>query len=133
MDALEYALDTYPDSEHVVLYVVDRVEAIRGEAHLPEPLEQPWVEATAWWEAFDAHVETVLDEARSIASDRDHELEVVVEAGRVSNTIVEYADREGIDAVVMGHHGRPFPERLFIGSTALDVTRRASVPVTTVR
>jgi nucleotide-binding universal stress UspA family protein len=46
--------------------------------------------------------------------------------------IVDYAQANGFDLVVMGTHGRTGRERLLIGSVAENVVRSSRVPVLTV-
>jgi universal stress protein A len=46
--------------------------------------------------------------------------------------IVDYAQRNGFDLVVMGTHGRTGRDRLLIGSVAETVVRSSRVPVLTV-
>jgi nucleotide-binding universal stress UspA family protein len=55
----------------------------------------------------------------------------LVDAGsrRVPAAIVEQAEKENSDLIVMGTHGRRGFERLILGSVAEGVTRRATVPV----
>jgi nucleotide-binding universal stress UspA family protein len=47
--------------------------------------------------------------------------------------ILEYADEQGIDLVVMGTHGRTGVERYLLGSVTEKVVRLADVPVLTVK
>jgi nucleotide-binding universal stress UspA family protein len=47
--------------------------------------------------------------------------------------ILDYAEEQGIDLVVMATHGRRGFRKLFLGSVAEEVVRHASVPVLTVR
>ncbi len=46
--------------------------------------------------------------------------------------IVQYADRHGVDLIVMGTHGRTGVSRVLLGSVAERVVRTASCPVLTV-
>ena len=46
-----------------------------------------------------------------------------------AGTIVDYAEREGIDLIVMGTRGRSGFKKLLLGSTASDVTAYAHCPV----
>jgi nucleotide-binding universal stress UspA family protein len=56
-----------------------------------------------------------------------------VEIGVPAAAILEYVSRAGIDAVVMGTHGRTGIERFVIGSVTERVVRLADVPVLSVR
>jgi len=49
--------------------------------------------------------------------------------GRPSREVLDYAEREGADLVVMGTRGRRGLRRLLLGSVAGEVLRRARVPV----
>ena len=51
----------------------------------------------------------------------------------VDDAIVDYADEEAMDLIVMGTHGRRGFDRLVLGSVADAVLRRAPCPVLTVR
>jgi nucleotide-binding universal stress UspA family protein len=73
------------------------------------------VERTASLAASDAHVETA------------------VVRGDPGEAIVDYLDEQGIDAVVMGTHGRRGLRRFIAGSVTEHVVRVAEVPVFTVR
>jgi len=53
--------------------------------------------------------------------------------GSPSRRIVEYAEGEDCDLVVMGTHGRGGIDRLLLGSVAEGVVRACSVPVLTVQ
>jgi nucleotide-binding universal stress UspA family protein len=57
---------------------------------------------------------------------------LVVEAPDVYREILAQAERLGSDLIVVGTHGRSGFERLFLGSTAEKVLRKARVPVMTV-
>lgn len=54
-------------------------------------------------------------------------------AFRAADAIVEYAEEEGIDLIVMGTHGRSGAGRLLLGSVAEEVMRQATCPVLVMR
>ena len=53
-------------------------------------------------------------------------------SARVAPAVVRYAEREKIDLIVMGSHGRSGFKRLLLGSVAAEVLRRAPCSVLTV-
>lgn len=56
-----------------------------------------------------------------------------MEAGEPSALILQVAEEEPFDLIVMGTHGRQGFERLMMGSVAERVVRQAASPVLTVR
>jgi len=54
-------------------------------------------------------------------------------AGEAASSIVDFADAEHVDMIVMGTHGRRGLTRLLMGSVAESVIRRANCPVLTVK
>ena len=57
---------------------------------------------------------------------------LVIRESAVSG-IVEYAEREGVDLIVIATHGRSGLSRMMIGSVAEKVVRHAPCPVLTLR
>jgi len=53
--------------------------------------------------------------------------------GKPDQVIVDFAQREGVDLVVMGTHGRTGLKHVLMGSVAEHVVRRAPCPVLTTR
>ena len=82
---------------------------------------------------------SMLNEQGEAALDRaaervgDVPFERVLVDGAPSSEIVEYAENEECDLIVMGTHGRGGINRLLLGSVAERVVRTSSVPVLTVR
>lgn len=68
---------------------------------------------------------------RTIPGDMARSLRV--EIGHASKTIVEIADEEGADLIVMGTLGLTGVRHLLVGSTTEKVIRHADCPVLTVR
>ena len=64
-----------------------------------------------------------------------HGLEVTtrIENGNPGEVIAELADELAVEQIVIGSHGRRGLGRLFIGSVAEQVLRRANVPVLVVK
>ncbi|MDH5297580.1 MAG: universal stress protein [Desulfobulbaceae bacterium] len=54
-----------------------------------------------------------------------------VRIGDIVDEILGYADKQGCDLIVIGTHGRKGVARIFFGSVAEGVVRRAGCPVLT--
>jgi universal stress protein A len=57
----------------------------------------------------------------------------VVELGRPDKTIIEKAEKESVDLIVISTHGRTGLSHILIGSVAEKVVRQAPCPVLTIR
>ncbi|WIV68621.1 universal stress protein [Natrialbaceae archaeon AArc-T1-2] len=123
-DALAFACEHFPDARLTILYAVDPMSEYSrhrtgyGREHEYDN-EREKAEAV-----LEATLEDVPD---------DVDAETSLEVGSVARTIVEYADAEDLDQIIMGSHGREGPARYLLGSVAETVVRRAGVPVTVVR
>lgn len=83
-------------------------------------------------EKYRRHGEELTDEVCEMAAEAGVECETAVRSGSPSGQIVEYAEEEGVDAIVMGSaYGGAF--RALLGSTTDRVVRTATVPVITSR
>jgi nucleotide-binding universal stress UspA family protein len=108
-----------------VLHVVPDPSALGwgvDTAYLPQALERAETEARE-------RLATLLTPA-----ERDRfQARFVVETGAPAHKILDYADQNGVDLIVMGTHGRGAIERLWVGSVTERVVRRALCPVVSVR
>jgi nucleotide-binding universal stress UspA family protein len=125
--ASAYVVENFPDATVVLCHVINPAEAgYSAQASVPSFSEE-------WYEEQHSHAESLLDE---LAADFEADVsgvEQVVEVGRPIQSIVEYADENDINQIVMGSHGRSGMSRILLGSVAETVVRRATVPVTVVR
>jgi nucleotide-binding universal stress UspA family protein len=136
-DRILVPTDGSAEVEQAVEHAVD-VAAVHGatihglyvlstDAYAGLPLETSW-------EGVESHLreggEAAVERVRELAGDVPVETAVV--EGKPSHEIVDYAEEEGCDLVVMGTHGRGGIDRLLLGSVAEAVVRSSSVPVTTV-
>lgn len=83
-------------------------------------------------EEYEAYGEEVLAELGEMAADAGVTYESAIESGAISEEIVEYAEEEGMDVIVMGTGYRGAVGSL-IGGKADRVVRTATVPVITRR
>jgi len=125
--ALEYALDNYPDGEITVLHVVGVPSMMMGEA-TALALEDDISEAAA------KRSEPVFERAHEIADERGREIKTVVGIGHPARQILDRA--EEYDSIVLGAHGADWSRatrRFLVGNVTETVSKRAPVPVVIVR
>jgi nucleotide-binding universal stress UspA family protein len=122
VDALDHAITVASDQDariHVV-YVLDKrlytAASVESKGEIRQSLEE---EATV-----------ALDDAQVRIEDEGIECVTVSEEGIPYTTIVDYAESEDIDLVVMGSRGQAGPDRMVnLGSTTERVLKNASMPV----
>ncbi|MFD1562000.1 universal stress protein [Haloarchaeobius amylolyticus] len=126
-EALAYAFDLFPDGEFIVLAVVD-------------PASMPSIPNTADDVDSGHDPEELLDDAAdqlttavAIADEHGIDVETWTRTGSPAQEIIECAERDAIDHVVIGSHGRSGVARILLGSVAEVVVRHSPVPVTVVR
>ena len=125
--ALEYALDNFPDADVFVLHVVGVPSPMMGEATglaLAEDID----------EAAAERAEPVFARAREIATERDREIDTMVGIGHPARNIIDRA--ENYDTIVLGAHGADWSRvtrRFLVGNVAETVSKRAPIPVIIVR
>ncbi|MFP8954102.1 universal stress protein [Natrialbaceae archaeon A-arb3/5] len=124
--ALAFAFETAPDAEVTALHVIQVPDGL-----LPA-FEGPEIQLPVTEKAHE-HAESILDEARDIASEHGRELETAIATGKPDQRIVERAADGDYDMVVVGSHGRSGLSRVLLGSVAETVVRRAPVSVAVVR
>jgi nucleotide-binding universal stress UspA family protein len=125
--ALDHALKEFSEDDITVLHVIDPADAgYNAPVGIPGGSEE-------WYEAAREDARILFDEAQSVADEYGVTLDTATDAGRPAGTIVEYAEDEGFDHIVMGSHGRSGVSRILLGSVAETVVRRATMPVTVAR
>ncbi|MBP2251450.1 universal stress protein [Halarchaeum nitratireducens] len=125
--ALEYALDEFQSDDITVINIIDPIEAgYTAQATVPGYSEE-------WYEQSEEEAQALFEDARDAADEYGVTLDTVTEVGRPSRTIVDYAEENDYDHIVMGSHGRSGVTRVLLGSVAESVVRRSNVPVTIVR
>ncbi|HKL28287.1 MAG TPA: universal stress protein [Natrialbaceae archaeon] len=97
-----------------------------GKARGAHPDDETVEEARAAGEAAVGEIEA-LGEKRGVT------VTTAVLEGSAAEAILDYADRVGVDMIVMGTHGRSGLDRFLVGSVAERVIRMSDVPVMTVR
>ncbi|WP_276281037.1 universal stress protein [Halorussus caseinilyticus] len=126
-DALAFALDTF-DCRVTVLNVVTPLDAPMSEGGVLDADEDRR-------EGARERTTAVIDRAKRRAAGADRSVETAVETGDPAETILDFADANDVDHVVMGGHGGERGEiaRRLLGTVATKVVGEAPVSVTVVR
>lgn len=127
-DAFEFALEEFSDARTTLLHVIDpksseKIQVTEGSIPFDDETREDIMKESA----------TFLNEYAEKAEEHGVEATKEYKVGDPAEEIVEYAEENEVDHIVMGSHGRSGVSRVLLGSVAEDVTRRSPVPVTVVR
>ncbi|WP_276253721.1 universal stress protein [Halomontanus rarus] len=124
--AVEYAIDLARthDATLRAIYVVNAA------SYGGLPMETAWDGIS---DALRDEGQAAVDRVEELADERGVSVDTAVLEGSPSRVIVDEAQPEKCDLVVMGTHGRGGIDRLLLGSVAERVVRSSPVPVLTVR
>lgn len=114
----EYAFDLAADQDARV-HVLHVVDVVAPGVSLHEMI------AAHLAERAQTRLDAVADEARA----KGVEVTTALRDGDPATEIVAYAEREGVDVIVMPTHGRTELEKTILGSVTDKVIRTGSVPV----
>ncbi|MDL5360654.1 universal stress protein [Halalkalicoccus sp. NIPERK01] len=110
-------------SVHALFVVESRLSALPSDSMRQVTEREEWVR----------YGEEVTEEVVADAEARGVSGVAAVEHGKAHKEIVEYAEENGIDCIVMGTHGRDGVQDVILGNVTERVVRTANVPVLTVR
>ena len=136
------ATDLSPNSNPAIAKAVDLAQTSGAElmiASAYEPPNEAQAEAVApgiyeeWDAKIRSRVESSLGKIVEDAKAKGVDAKPVVIPGEADEAIVRTAQKNGVDLIVMGTHGRKGPSRFFVGSVAARVMANATCPVMTVR
>lgn len=123
-EALEYAISEHPEADLIAIHVIDILAGMYGEHYVDYQEIRTGQEQRA---------EGVLNTAEEIAAEHDRELTTETIVGKPATAIVDAAEEQDVDQIVIGSRGRSGVSRVLLGSVAETVVRRSPVPVTVVR
>ncbi|HVE89848.1 MAG TPA: universal stress protein [Burkholderiaceae bacterium] len=132
------AYDGSVHSHRMLEQLLDKLVWFRGQppltvlsVHLPLPYPRAvaWVGEEAVREYYDEECDAVLDQARPLLDAHDVLYSAEKQVGDPAMTIVEVAQRDGYDLIVMGTHGRTGLLNVVMGSVATKVLANSKVPV----
>lgn len=125
--AIDHVGTHFPDAAITLLYVINpQIEYSRS-------LSYPGYTTDAEFKSEAEKAERVLEMAFERATDAGFTAIAETVKGLPSKEIVQFAENNDIDHIVMGSHGREGLSRFLLGSTAEEVLRRSPAPVTVVR
>ena len=127
-EAFDLACTVAPEDHAslVLLNVIDLTKLIAASGYdAPYPQETLDIMRTAG--------QQLLDERKAAAEKRGLKVTTSIGEGDAVDEILRVAGESGVGLICIGTHGRQGLVRLFIGSVAEGVLRRAEVPVLVVR
>ncbi|MCM1987612.1 MULTISPECIES: universal stress protein [Methanococcoides] len=107
-----------------VVYVVDTA------AFASIPMDAGW---EMMYELLETEGKDASDRVVELGEAQGLEIESAVLEGHPSNEIIEFAEGNDIDMIVIGTLGKSGLDRFLLGSVAEKVTRNSKVPVLVVR
>lgn len=124
-DALEYAVEHFPEQEITALHVVELPTGYFT-ATAPDVEELPKVKH------HEEEARELLDDIETKATEMSAVIETDFELGDPVDEILSYAHDHDIDEIVIGSRGISGVGRIMFGSVAEKVVRRAEIPVVVV-
>lgn len=121
-EALDHAVSIAADKDATVhvLYVLDKRHFMAADDATTEEVRR----------SLEEEAERAIGDAEVRLRDEGVDCSTETREGIPHRTIVEYAEQEGMDMIVMGTHGKTGPERLGqLGSTTERVVKNADLPV----
>lgn len=117
-----YALNVLPDIPHLSYFGVP-IEPPKGVA----------LEEKGFEEHLEADGKKALDVVVEMGKKVGVEVEPVMIKGHPGSAIIDFAEKNDIDLIVMGTLGRSGIDRVLLGSVAVDVARHAKTRVMIVK
>ena len=78
---------------------------------------------------FQTNSKDVLEKEKEILEEAGLEVSIFVPVGFPANEIVQLANKEQVDMILIASHGKGYIKQIFLGSTTFDVIRIAETPV----
>jgi nucleotide-binding universal stress UspA family protein len=125
-------LDGSELSEMALVYAKELAIALNSEVQLARVTERRDNETL---QVYGVYLEKVAERLRTQVKrvNSESDVKTVVIDGEPATALVEYAEKEGIDLIIMMSHGRSGIMRWAIGGTASKVVQRCRIPVLLVR
>ena len=128
MDAVNFAIGlAKKDNAKLMSFTVMQLPSFYGWSAIESPKE--------WQEKDRAAIEQWSEKIEKTAHENNVDIETkfVESPMSVDGVIVDYADKENVDLIVVGTRGRTGFAKKLLGSVALGVVTHASCPVTVIK
>lgn len=124
-EAARHAIDLVSDAggQLTALYVIDMGDA--DFVAVPSDIAETKERIRKKGEEF-------VDDICELAEKASVECDTAVATGIADETIVAYAEDNGVDLITMGRYGKRDPDKPIIGNTARRVVQTSPIPVHTV-
>jgi nucleotide-binding universal stress UspA family protein len=119
--AVDHAIAEHPDKEIILLRVV---EVAGGATSAGFNLIREMLK-----EREETDVPEVPSKIKDKLDDAGIEFEIEIVYGEPTEEIVEFANENDIEQILIGNHGQSGVSRVLLGSVAEKVVRRAPIPV----
>lgn len=131
------AYDGSEASSRAFLVALEMAEKFQAALRVLSVIDLPEHKHTAEQDRLLAEARQQIEQAiaplREIATQKGAELDLLVEAGKPGEHILEHVRRDGYDHIVLGRRGMSRIERWVVGSVSERVLRDAQCPVTIVK
>ena len=145
-DVILVAVDGSPLSKRAFERAISDAEATVIALHVIDPTDpgysapldvdvslEPLHGSSEWYERADELADEIFEELTALADGTGVAVRTETLRGDPARSIVEFAEKENVDAIYVGGHGRTGETNLLLGSVAELVASRSSVTVTVVR
>jgi nucleotide-binding universal stress UspA family protein len=129
-------LDTTPSDRAIIEHVKRLARTVRAERLVLLHVADGWAARAFGAEAISPEIDEDTAYLRQVQREFESEglkAQVELAFGDPATEIVRWIEREGCDLVAMSTHGHRFLADLFLGTTAIRVQHRISVPVLLLR
>ncbi len=129
-------LDTSPTDRAIIDHVKGLAKAVKTERIVLLHVADGWAARTHGPEAISPEIAEDTAYLRKVQGEFREEglrADFALAYGDPATEIVKWVEREGCDLVAMSTHGHRFLADLFLGTTAVKVQHRISIPVLLLR
>lgn len=118
------------------LYIVHVIPKVPNLSYFGIPIESPRkipIEEQTFIKNLEEEGMEILKIIQKMADEKGVNAEILLLEGHPGSEIIDFADKNDVDLIVMGTLGRTGLNRIIIGSVAVDVVRHANKMVLVVK